>query len=134
MKHEEKSLILVMSTNKGDFINMKKILILSAIMIVYTVQGALAFCSVNNLGFCQSGIQRQELGNPNLQDRMIPNRIDNLSQPNTLMENRGMQGQTQTPENINRELFQQESTQPYNSNCQFGNCINKTNAGINNGF
>ena len=113
---------------------MKKILILSAAIIFYAIPNAFAFCSVNNLGFCQSGIQRQELGNPNLKDRMIPNRIDNMSQPNALMENRGMQGQIQTPENINRELFQQESTQPYNSNCQFGNCINKTNAGINSGF
>ena len=113
---------------------MKKIIIISAALFLSINPTAFGFCSVNNLGFCQSGIQRQELGNQSLKDRMIPNRIDNMSQPNTIMENRGMQGQTQTPENINRELFQQETTQPYNSNCQFGNCINKTNAGINNGF
>ena len=109
---------------------MKKIIIISCAMLLnisLTVYGA---CSVNSLGFCHSGIQRQEFGNTNLKDRMIPNRIDNISQPNALMENRGMQGQTQTPENINRELFQQESTQPYSSNCQFGNCINRTNSGI----
>ena len=122
-----------MCTNKGDFIMLKKILIISAVFIAVNTT-AFGVCSLNNLGLCQSGIQRQELGNTSLKDRLIPNRIDNMSQPNTLMENRGMQGQTQTPENINRELFQQETTQPYNSNCQFGNCINKTNAGINNGF
>lgn len=113
---------------------MKKILILSAALLLNINLYAFGTCSVNNLGFCSSGIQRQELGNTNLQDRMIPNRINNINQPNALMENRGMQGQTQTPENINRELFQQELTQPYNSNCQFGNCINRTNAGINIGF
>ena len=113
---------------------MKKILILSAVILLNVTLTSYGACSVGNIGFCRSGIQRQELGNTNLQDRMIPNRINNMEQPNALMENRGMQGQTQTPENINRELFQQETTQPYNSNCQFGNCINKTNAGINSGF
>jgi hypothetical protein len=113
---------------------MKKILILTSALIFSISQIAYGACTVDSLGLCQSGITTQELGSTNLQNRLIPNRINNMGQPNTLMENRGMQGQTQTPENINRELCQQESTQPYNSNCQFGNCINKTNAGINIGF
>lgn len=123
-----------MFTYIGDFIMLKKIIILSVAMLLGIGHSALALCSVDSLGLCQSGITTQELGSTNLQNRLIPNRINNMGQPNTLMQNRGMQGQTQTPENINRELFQQEATQPYNSNCQFGNCINKTNAGINSGF
>ena len=113
---------------------MKKILIPATAFILSTSLISYGACTVDSLGLCQSRITTQELGSGNLQDRLIPNRINNMGQPNTLMENRGMQGQTQTPENINRELFQQESTQPYNSNCQFGNCINKTNSGINSGF
>lgn len=134
MKNKVKPIILVMCTNIGDFTVMRKILILSSALLLSVNLTSFGACSISNFGICQAEINRQELGNSSLKDRMIPNRMNNIRQPNTLMENRGMQGQTQTPENINRELFQQEATQPYNSNCQFGNCINRTNSGINNGF
>ena len=113
---------------------MKKILLLSALLVFCINLTSFGACSISDLGICQAEINRQEFGNTSLKDRMIPNRMDNIRQPNTLMENRSMQGQQQTPEHINRELIQQEATQPYNSNCQFGNCINRTNSGINNGF
>lgn len=101
-------------------------------MMLFAGINALSYgsCPVTSLGICQSEINRQEFGNINLQDRMIPSRINNMQQPTTVMQDRSMQGQSQSPPQINRELFQQETTQPYNSNCQFGNCINQTNSGI----
>lgn len=110
---------------------MKKIIILSSMLLIGLSLPAISACSIDSLGVCQAQINRQEFGNTGLKDRMIPNRLDNIRQPNAVMENRSLQGQQQTPEHINRDLLQQESTQPYNANCQFGNCMNKTNSGIN---
>ena len=108
---------------------MKKIIILSVIVLA-SMNISLGACPVSSLGICQSEINRQDFGRINLKDRMIPSRIETMQQPNSVLQDRTQQGQTQSPPQINQQLFQQEATQPYNSNCQFGNCINKTNSGI----
>jgi hypothetical protein len=45
------------------------------------------------------------------------------------LNNRTKLGQPNLPENINQQPIQTEDTQPYDANCQFGNCFNRTNAG-----
>ena len=55
--------------------------------------------------------------------------MDKLIKPQNTMESRSQLGQPQVPENINMEPIQQQDTQPYDANCQFGNCFNRTNAG-----
>ncbi len=108
---------------------MKKVIMFGILLFsgFCSVYGA---CPISSLGICQSEINRQDFGRINLQDRMIPSRMETMQQPNSVMQDRTQQGQTQSPPQINQQLFQQEMTQPYNSNCQFGNCINKTNNGI----
>ena len=69
--------------------------------------------------------------NDNLNDKLIPNNLNQISQPNNTFNNRTQLGQPNLPENINMEPAQEESTQPYNANCQFGNCMNRTNVGEN---
>ena len=110
---------------------MKKVLILCAVLLAGVNTVSFGACPISSLGICQSEINRQDFGRINLQDRMIPSRMETMQQPNSVTQNRTQQGQTQSPPQINQQLFQQEMTQPYNSNCQFGNCINKTNSGIN---
>lgn len=109
---------------------MRKIIILGFVILAGINSLTYAACPINSLGVCQAEIIRQDLGNSNIQDRLIPSRVNNMQQPNTVMQDRTQQGQAQSPPQINRQLFQQESTQPYNSNCQFGNCLNNTNSGI----
>lgn len=121
-----------MCADIGDITIMRKILIIGTILCLGYGNIVMGACSINSLGVCQAEIKRQDFGNTSIQDRIIPSRINNLEQPNTVIPNRNQQGQPQNPPRMNRELLQQESTQPYNSNCQFGNCINRTNAGINN--
>lgn len=114
----------------GDKQFMRKIIIFAIMLFSCINAVSYGVCPINSLGVCQAEILRQDLGNPNLQDRLIPSRINNMEQPNSVMQDRTQQGQSQSPPQINQQLFQQEMTQPYNSNCQFGNCINNTNSGI----
>ena len=125
-----------MSSNIGDFIFMKKIYILLGITLLNLGLIGYATCPISGInapGMCTGGATRNDFTNSSLQDRMIPNRMDNIKRPNSdFSNNRTLQGQQNTPQQINRELSQQESTQPYDANCQFGNCINKTNTPFNN--
>ena len=120
-----------MCTNMGDFKIMKNISILSLVMFSALFAQVYGACSISSLENCTADIN-PNYGRPTLQDRILPDRIDKLKQPNSSFDNRNTQGQMHTPDNINMEPIQRENTQPYNANCQFGNCMNRTNSGANN--
>lgn len=106
---------------------MKKIIIAAMLLAVGTI--SFASCPVNTPGVCKADIGAGI--NDNLNDKLIPNNLNQISQPNNTFNNRTQLGQPNLPENINMEPAQEESTQPYNANCQFGNCMNRTNVGEN---
>lgn len=106
---------------------MKKIIIAAMLLAVGTI--SFASCPVNTPGVCKVDIGTGI--NDNLNDKLIPNNLNQISQPNNTFNNRTQLGQPNLPENINMEPAQEESTQPYNANCQFGNCMNRTNVGEN---
>jgi len=114
---------------------MKKILIFGVLAFVGMLP-AFATCKINSLGICTNQMQATTgFENKNIQDKMIPSRMNNLRTPNSAQDNRNLQGQQRTPSQINRDLIQQKTNQPYDANCQFGNCINRTNSnGNNNNF
>ncbi|MBR6723117.1 hypothetical protein IKL64_06655 [bacterium] len=108
---------------------MKKILILSALFLSCVSLPVFSACKIENLGACKADIGN--VINSSLQDKIMPNNLERIKQPHNSFENRTQLGQPQIPENINMEPIQEENTQPYNANCQFGNCFNRQNAGEN---
>ena len=110
---------------------MKKVLIIAAVLVIGAVGQVYAACSIEKLESCTADIN-SGFGNTNLRDRILPNRMNDLTQPNSSFNNRNTQGQSHTPNNINMEPINKENTQPYNANCQFGNCMNRTNTGADN--
>ena len=88
---------------------------------------AFAGCPISELDACKADIGSGI--NTHIQDKVLPNNLDKLIKPQNTMESRSQLGQPQVPENINMEPIQQQDTQPYDANCQFGNCFNRTNAG-----
>ncbi|MBQ8458993.1 hypothetical protein IJ541_02695 [bacterium] len=114
---------------------MKKIIIMSfALLFVGSLQAQSA-CNIDKLDVCTTimgatGINSGGI-NKNLEDKILPNNLNKRQQPNSRLNNRGQQGQSKYPGQINRDMSQQESTQPYDANCQFGNCINQNNLGGN---
>ncbi len=106
---------------------MKKILILTAIILLTQSTYTYSACKIEDLGACQANIGAGI--NDKLNDKIIPNNLDAIVKPNNTFNSRTQLGQPNVPENVNMEPAQEESTQPYDANCQFGNCINRTNAG-----
>jgi hypothetical protein len=104
---------------------MKKILVV--FMILYFAQISFAACRIDSLGACKADIGTGI--NDKLQDKIIPNNLEQMKRPNNTLNNRTKLGQPNLPENINQQPIQTEDTQPYDANCQFGNCFNRTNAG-----
>ena len=114
-----------MSTYKGENKMLKRIII--SLMLISVGSISLAACPIGISGSCKA-----DLGsgiNDNLNDKIIPNNLNQISKPNNSFDNRTQLGQPNIPDNINMEPSQEESTQPYDANCQFGNCMNRTNAG-----
>ena len=108
---------------------MKKTIILSAIILSCCSLPTFSSCKIEQLEACKADIGKGI--NDTLQDRIMPNNLEKIKQPHNTFENRTQLGQPQIPENINMEPIQEENTQPYNANCQFGNCMNRQNAGEN---
>ena len=120
--------------NMGD-IKMKKIIIMSFALIIAGSLQAKSACNIDKLDVCTTimgatGIQSGGI-NKNLGNKIIPDNLNKRQQPKSRFNNRGQQGQSQFPTQMNRDMSQQESTQPYDANCQFGNCINQNNLGGN---
>lgn len=98
------------------------------VLILLTINPiALGACNIKDLGTCQANIGSGI--NDRINDKLIPNNLDNIVKPNNTFNDRTQLGQPNVPDNVNMEPAQEESTQPYDANCQFGNCINRTNAG-----
>ena len=108
---------------------MKKIIILSAFILSCIQVKSFASCQIEKLETCKADISSTI--HKSIQDKIIPNNLDRIKEPNNSFENRTQLGQPQIPENLNMEPIQEEDTQPYNANCQFGNCMNRQNAGEN---
>lgn len=108
---------------------MKKIIILSALILFSANLQVFSACPINNIGACKADIGSGI--NTRLQDKILPNNIEKIKQPQNSFENRNQLGQPQIPEQINMEPVQEQINQPYDANCQFGNCINRNNSGAN---
>ena len=108
---------------------MKKIIPLSVLLVFCLNLQTFGACKIEELGSCKADIGN--MVNSSLQDKIMPNNLERIKQPHNSFENRTQLGQPQIPENINMEPIQEENTQPYNANCQFGNCFNRQNAGEN---
>lgn len=106
---------------------MKKIIILSAILLSISGLQAYSACPIEATDACKADIGAGI--NDRLQEKLIPNNLNQITDPKNSFNNRTKLGQPNIPENINMEPEQEESTQPYNANCQFGNCMNSINAG-----
>lgn len=106
---------------------MKKIIILTALLLSCFTLPVFSACKIEDLGACKADIGSGI--NDKLQDKILPNNIENMKLPKNTFENRTQLGQPQIPDNINMEPIQEENNQPYDANCQFGNCMNRGNSG-----
>lgn len=88
-----------------------------------------ASCLIDNINACTTSMDTGL--DSSLKNRILPNRLEQHIQPNSSFNNRNNLGQPNLPDSINMEPAQEENTQPYNANCQFGNCLNRKNAGQN---
>ena len=107
---------------------MKKMIILVGLVLAISDVQVFAACPIEPGAACKADIGGF---NNNLQDKILPNNLDNITKPNNSFNNRSRLGQPNLPDSINMEPAQEENTQPYNANCQFGNCLNRNNAGQN---
>ncbi|MCM1339597.1 MAG: hypothetical protein NC191_08005 [Muribaculaceae bacterium] len=99
---------------------MKKILILGILFATFNTIQYTHACPIDKP--CKADIGAGI--NDKLPNKILPDNLNKQIQPNNTMNNRTNLGQPSLPENINMRPVQQESTQPYNANCQFGNCLN----------
>lgn len=106
---------------------MKKILILTALILLSANLQTLSACPIDAIGACKADIGSGI--NNRLQDKIMPNNIEKIKQPKNTFENRSQLGQPQIPEQINMEPAQEQINRPYDANCQFGNCMNRSNSG-----
>jgi hypothetical protein len=106
---------------------MKKILI--TLLIIGLNFNIITFgaCKIDSLDACKADIGSGI--NDKLQDKVLPNNIQQMTKPNNTFNNRTNLGQPNIPSNIHMQSAEEELTQPYDANCQFGNCMNNTNAG-----
>ncbi len=108
---------------------MKKIIMFSVFCAILTLPQSFAACPINTPGVCKADIGSGI--NDKLQDKILPNNLEQITKPNSSFDNRTNLGQPHIPDNINMEPIQEENTQPYDANCQFGNCINRGDSGSN---
>jgi len=108
---------------------MKKILILAVLVALTGGLSGYCACPINNPGSCKADIGTGI--NDKLQDKVLPNNLNQMSQPNNTFKGRSNLGQPNIPENINMRPIQEQNTQPYDANCQFGNCLNNQGSGQN---
>ena len=102
---------------------LKRIIMIMGIFSFISMTSTILACPIDKPGSCKADIGSGI--NNTLQDKIIPNNLQQTVQPNNSMNNRTQLGQPFTPDNIHREPVQEEGNQPYNANCQFGNCINR---------
>ena len=102
---------------------LKRIIMIMGAFSLIGISTTLSACPIDKPGACKADIGSGI--NNTLQDKIIPNNLQQTIQPNNSMNNRTPLGQSFTPDNIHREPIQEESNQPYDANCQFGNCINR---------
>ena len=102
---------------------MKKIIILAAFAVLLVPAQTFAACPIDTPGVCKADIGAGI--NDKLQDKILPNNLEQTIQPNNTFNNRTQLGQPHTPDNINMEPIQEGVNKPYDANCQFGNCINR---------
>ncbi len=106
---------------------MKKFIIFGALVLLFNGAGGFCACNIDTLGACKANI-KADIGsgiNESLQDKILPNRLNQQIQPNNTFNNRTNLGQKHLPDNINMEPSQEGNSKPYDANCQFGNCINR---------
>jgi len=108
---------------------MKKIIIFGALAVIISGSFVYSACPIESLGACKADIGSGI--NDTLNDKILPNRLDQQIKPNNSFNNRTNLGQPNLPDTINMEPIRQENTQPYNADCQFGNCMNRPNSGGN---
>lgn len=108
---------------------MKKI-ICAIFALGLSCSSVFAGCLLNSLESCTTTMNTGL--NNSLRNKVLPNRLEQQIEPNSSFNNRSNLGQPNLPDSINMEPAQEENTQPYNANCQFGNCLNRQNAGQNN--
>lgn len=108
---------------------MKKFILPAILVIFYITLPTFGACKIEQLEACKADIGTGI--NDRIQDKILPNNLEKIKQPHNTFENRTQLGQPQIPDNINMEPIQEENTQPYDANCQFGNCMNRQNAGEN---
>ncbi|MGN0031085.1 MAG: hypothetical protein ACI37Q_03930 [Candidatus Gastranaerophilaceae bacterium] len=102
---------------------LKRIIMIMGIVSLIGINSTILACPIDKPGSCKADIGSGI--NNTLQDKIIPNNLQQTVQPNNSMNNRTQLGQPFTPDNIHREPVQEEGNLPYNANCQFGNCINR---------
>lgn len=105
---------------------MRKIIIFGVLLMLCANIPAFSACNIGKLEACKADIGSGI--NDKLQDKILPNNLDQLKQPNNTFNNRTQQGQTNLPENLNTQPAQESRSEPYDANCQFGNCFNRTNS------
>jgi hypothetical protein len=106
---------------------MKKILILGTILALNLSLGALGSCNIDSLDACKADIGNGI--NDKLNEKILPNNIQQMTRPNNTFNNRTNLGQPNIPNSIHMQSAEEELTQPYDANCQFGNCMDNVNAG-----
>lgn len=104
---------------------MKKIVIFSLFVIVLNIPAVFGACSLESIeakGSCTAIVGPPE---PSLQDRLIPNNLNQLVNPNRDAFEAPKTKQYTEPESVNMNPAPSEAPADpqYDANCQFGVCL-----------
>lgn len=109
-----------------EIIIMKKIIIFTFLTILFTNSPAVySACSLENIeakGSCTAIVGTPE---PTLQERLVPNNLNQLVNPNKDSFAAPTAKQYAAPESVNMNPAKKEAPQEpqYDANCQFGVCL-----------
>lgn len=104
---------------------MKKILILSLVVVFSPLISANATCKLEELGACKANLDNQP---QTIKDKLVPNHIDQMINPTRDSSKQFTNSPQLIPETINIDVDTNPSNRgnnnsPYNSSCQFGTCL-----------
>ncbi len=118
---------------KGDYIIMKKILIIALLVGVFTGLEAICACPLSNIISGQKSCSITQQQNQTIEDKLLPNKLNQMVNPTQSTSQEFRKPPHSMPETINTDKAEnpeaEEGNTPYNAACQFGLCLPGENNG-----
>lgn len=109
---------------------MKKILIFTALILMFGSLDVMAGCKIEEMDTCKANLGNQP---QTIKDKLVPNHLNQMVNPTKDASKEFRNMPHSIPETINTDVDsnpeREETNTPYNAACQFGVCIPGENTG-----